>query len=195
MSSCLLLHRRSLFVQDGLFTFSEMECMGSCVNAPMIAIADYTKGVSGFTYNYYEDLSPADAVRIVEELRAGKAPRVSTPLCLADILFSCSVKFRLCFISETLWLPCLETGSVQKGSQYRNKAEPAGSVSSGEWRPKSEGQSTLMFESLGGKPPGPFCRSLEDEAAQQNPGAQSPGPVPPQTTSPPPPPPKAPPRG
>lgn len=53
--------------------------MGSCVNAPMIAIADYTKGVSGFTYNYYEDLSPADAVRILEELKAGKAPRVRSP--------------------------------------------------------------------------------------------------------------------
>jgi NADH-quinone oxidoreductase E subunit len=30
---------------DGMFTLGEMECMGSCVNAPMIAVADYTKGV------------------------------------------------------------------------------------------------------------------------------------------------------
>ena len=44
--------------QDGLFTLSEMECMGACVNAPMIAIADYTNGVEGFSYNYYEDLTP-----------------------------------------------------------------------------------------------------------------------------------------
>lgn len=29
--------------QDGLFTLGEMECMGACVNAPMVAIADYTK--------------------------------------------------------------------------------------------------------------------------------------------------------
>ncbi|PNH11914.1 NADH dehydrogenase [ubiquinone] flavoprotein 2, mitochondrial [Tetrabaena socialis] len=28
---------------DGLFTLGEMECMGACVNAPMVAIADYTK--------------------------------------------------------------------------------------------------------------------------------------------------------
>jgi hypothetical protein len=27
---------------------------GSCVNAPMIAVADYTDGVKGYSYNYYE---------------------------------------------------------------------------------------------------------------------------------------------
>ena len=50
--------------------------MGSCVNAPMIAIADYTRGVEGFTYIYYEDLTPADAVSILEDLKAGTKPRV-----------------------------------------------------------------------------------------------------------------------
>ena len=59
---------------DGKFTLGEMECMGSCVNAPMIAIADYSKGVEGFSYNYYEDLTPADAVAVVDALAAGKAP-------------------------------------------------------------------------------------------------------------------------
>lgn len=63
-------------MQDGWFTFSEMECMGSCVNAPMIAVADYTKGSDGFTYIYYEDLSPADAVKILDDLKAGREPRV-----------------------------------------------------------------------------------------------------------------------
>jgi NADH dehydrogenase (ubiquinone) flavoprotein 2 len=41
-------------LQDGLFTLGEMECMGACVNAPMIAIADYSQGVEGFSYTYYE---------------------------------------------------------------------------------------------------------------------------------------------
>ena len=62
--------------QDGLFTLGEMECMGSCVTGPMIAVADYRNGVEGFSYNYYEDLTPSEAVKIVEELRAGKEPRV-----------------------------------------------------------------------------------------------------------------------
>ena len=66
-------------MQDGYFTFSEMECMGSCVNAPMIAVADYTKGVDGFSYIYYEDLSPHDAVKILEDLKVGKTPKVMNP--------------------------------------------------------------------------------------------------------------------
>ena len=64
--------------QDGYFTFSEMECMGACANAPMICVADYTQGVDGFTYIYYEDLSPKDAVTILEDLKAGKTPKVRT---------------------------------------------------------------------------------------------------------------------
>ena len=61
-----------------MFTLGEMECMGACVNAPMIAIADYTKGVEGFTYTYYEDLTPPDAQRIVEDLRNGKVPKAGS---------------------------------------------------------------------------------------------------------------------
>lgn len=54
---------------DGMFTLGEMECMGCCVNAPMIAVADYTDGVKGYSYNYYEDLTPADAVAVVKALK------------------------------------------------------------------------------------------------------------------------------
>ena len=46
----------------GTFTLGEMECMGSCVNAPMIVVADYTNGVEGFSYNYYE-VRPCDLAR------------------------------------------------------------------------------------------------------------------------------------
>ncbi|KAK9787883.1 hypothetical protein WJX73_009232 [Symbiochloris irregularis] len=60
--------------KDGMFTLGEMECMGACVNAPMIAVADYTRGVEGFSYGYFEDLTPQDAVSIVEDLRSGKSP-------------------------------------------------------------------------------------------------------------------------
>jgi NADH dehydrogenase (ubiquinone) flavoprotein 2 len=63
---------------DGAFTLGEMECMGACVNAPMIAVADYTGGVEGFSYTYYEDLTPEDAVGIVETLRKGGKPRVGS---------------------------------------------------------------------------------------------------------------------
>jgi NADH dehydrogenase (ubiquinone) flavoprotein 2 len=58
---------------DGTFTLGEMECMGCCVNAPMMVISDFSGGVEGYSYNYFEDLSPADAVRIADTYRAGAA--------------------------------------------------------------------------------------------------------------------------
>ena len=63
-------------------TLGEMECMGSCVNAPMIAVADYRNGAEGFTYTYYEDLTPESVVGIVETLKAGKQPRVRRTLAV-----------------------------------------------------------------------------------------------------------------
>jgi len=56
---------------DGVFSMTEMECMGACVHAPMIAVADYTRGVEGFTYNYYEDLTPETTVALLDALRKG----------------------------------------------------------------------------------------------------------------------------
>lgn len=50
--------------KDGLFTISEVECLGACVNAPMMAIND----------DYYEDLSASDTAKILDDLKAGKKP-------------------------------------------------------------------------------------------------------------------------
>ena len=82
----------------GTFTLGEMECMGCCVNAPMIVVSDYSKGAEGYSYNYYEDLSPADAVRIADTYKAG-APK--PPLYSAAV--SCE-RIRLLF--STLRLRC-----------------------------------------------------------------------------------------
>ncbi|KAK8734072.1 hypothetical protein OTU49_006001 [Cherax quadricarinatus] len=51
--------------KDGLFTLSEMECLGACVNAPMIQIND----------DYYEDLQVSDTQEILDTLAAGKKPK------------------------------------------------------------------------------------------------------------------------
>lgn len=59
---------------DGTFTLGEMECMGACVNAPMIVVSDYSNGVEGYSYIYYEDLTPDDAVSVAKAYAAG-APR------------------------------------------------------------------------------------------------------------------------
>ncbi|KAJ6953749.1 hypothetical protein NC652_005472 [Populus alba x Populus x berolinensis] len=66
--------KRNEVTKDGLFSVGEMECMGCCVNAPMITVADYSNGSEGYTYNYYEDVTPKRVVEIVEMLRKGEKP-------------------------------------------------------------------------------------------------------------------------
>ncbi|KAL9248497.1 NADH dehydrogenase [ubiquinone] flavoprotein 2, mitochondrial-like protein, partial [Drosera capensis] len=70
--------KRNEVTKDGLFSVGEMECMGCCVNAPMITVADYSNGSEGYTYNYHEDVSPKRVVEIVEMLRRGEKPPPGT---------------------------------------------------------------------------------------------------------------------
>jgi NADH-quinone oxidoreductase subunit E len=50
--------------KDGRFSWEEVECMGACANAPMVAINDY----------YYEDLTPEILSKILDDFAAGKSP-------------------------------------------------------------------------------------------------------------------------
>ena len=52
--------------EDGLFTLTEVECLGACANAPMVQIND----------DNYEDLTEESMAAILEALAAGKAPNV-----------------------------------------------------------------------------------------------------------------------
>ncbi len=47
--------------EDGMFSWEEMECMGACVNAPIVAIHDY----------YYEDLTPDAFEGLMDKLARG----------------------------------------------------------------------------------------------------------------------------
>ncbi len=51
--------------EDGMFTLSEVECLGACVNAPMMQIGD----------DYYEDLDSGSTEEILEALKAGETPK------------------------------------------------------------------------------------------------------------------------
>ncbi len=55
---------------DGLFTLTEVECMGNCSSAPMFQIND----------DNYEDLTADSAGHILDELAAGRWPKVGTQL-------------------------------------------------------------------------------------------------------------------
>ncbi|MGB0658902.1 MAG: NADH-quinone oxidoreductase subunit NuoE [Mangrovicoccus sp.] len=50
--------------EDGKFSWEEVECLGSCSNAPMAQIGK----------DYYEDLSPESFEKILDELAAGNVP-------------------------------------------------------------------------------------------------------------------------
>jgi NADH-quinone oxidoreductase subunit E len=50
---------------DGKFSWLEVECLGACVNAPMVQI----------NYDFYEDLTPESLERIFDELAAGRTPK------------------------------------------------------------------------------------------------------------------------
>ncbi|AIL65947.1 NADH-quinone oxidoreductase chain 2 [Rickettsiales bacterium Ac37b] len=48
--------------EDGLFTLKEVECLGACVNAPVIQIND----------DYYEDLDGGSIIEILDKLKNGE---------------------------------------------------------------------------------------------------------------------------
>jgi len=57
--------KKGQMTHDGLFTLSEAECLGACVNAPMMQIND----------DYFEDLTYDTTMEILRELAAGGQPR------------------------------------------------------------------------------------------------------------------------
>jgi NADH-quinone oxidoreductase subunit E len=54
--------------RDKKFTLVEVECLGACVNAPMVQIND----------DYYEDLNPSIMKEILVDLSKGKKPKIGT---------------------------------------------------------------------------------------------------------------------
>ncbi len=50
---------------DGLFTLTEVECLGACVNAPVLQVDD----------DYFEDLDYDRTVALIEALKRGERPK------------------------------------------------------------------------------------------------------------------------
>src|SRR3546814_9806130 len=57
--------RKGATTADGLFTLTEVECMGNCANAPMIQVND----------DNFEDLSYETTTTILEALARGERPK------------------------------------------------------------------------------------------------------------------------
>lgn len=55
---------------DNQFTLMRVECLGACVNAPVVQIND----------DFYEDLTPEKIVSVLEDLKAGKKPQYGSQI-------------------------------------------------------------------------------------------------------------------
>ena len=55
---------------DGLFTLKEVECLGACVNAPVVQIND----------DFAEDLTSENFLKILEDLKAGRTFKVGSQI-------------------------------------------------------------------------------------------------------------------
>ena len=55
---------------EGLFTVSEVECLGACANAPVMQIND----------DFFEDLTVESTKSIIDDLRSGKKPKVGSQI-------------------------------------------------------------------------------------------------------------------
>jgi len=75
---------------DGAFTLTEVECLGACVNAPIIQIND----------DFYEDLDGPSTEKLIDALRRGETPKPGSvtgrqasapeggPITLKDLSFA-----------------------------------------------------------------------------------------------------------
>ena len=79
---------KELCTDPKLFTVSEVECLGACVNAPMIQIND----------DYYEGLTLQDVERIVDDLKNGRKPKAGPSP--GSGRFSCEPKGGLTSLNE-----------------------------------------------------------------------------------------------
>lgn len=64
--------------EDGLFTVSEVECLGACVNAPMLQINnEWFYEVTTLQVNaYLQDLTPENTIALLDKFKAGEEPTV-----------------------------------------------------------------------------------------------------------------------
>lgn len=51
--------------KDGMFTFTEVECLGACANAPMLQLNNH---------EFYENLDETNVSKLVDQLRTGGIP-------------------------------------------------------------------------------------------------------------------------
>ncbi|PWY68637.1 putative NADH-ubiquinone dehydrogenase 24 kDa subunit [Aspergillus heteromorphus CBS 117.55] len=103
--------------KDGLFTFVEVECLGACVNAPMVQIND----------DYYEDLTPESIKTLLTALKEssaaaaaeGQSPKVPAPGPLSGRQ-TCENSASLTNLVDPVWDPATmmrKDGALEASTQ------------------------------------------------------------------------------
>ncbi len=65
IKSCTGIKQYGETSEDGLFTMTEVECLGGCVNAPILQVDD----------DYYEDMNAERTLALIEALKRGEKPQ------------------------------------------------------------------------------------------------------------------------
>lgn len=76
--------------KDGLFTLSDVECLGACANAPMMQIND----------DYYEDLEEQTTISILDALKRGERPKIGPQPCARGHRFAAEPHTGLTSLTE-----------------------------------------------------------------------------------------------
>ena len=115
---------------DGTLSWEEVECLGACVNAPMVMIFKDT----------YEDLTPERLAEIIDEFEAGKGDKVKTGPQV-DRWFSAPATGFTSLVNEKALTK--SNGKPSKIVRSATAAEPAVSLPpSNAGKPKTHAQAT-----------------------------------------------------
>ena len=93
---------------DGMFSWIEVECLGACVNAPMVQI----------NADYYEDLTPESLTRIINDLSAGRTPKPGPQI---DRINSAPVGGPTTLTDPSLFAASAEAGKSSTGDEAKDQ--------------------------------------------------------------------------
>ena len=93
---------------DGMFSWIEVECLGACVNAPMVQI----------NADYYEDLTAGSLTRIINDFSAGRTPKPGPQI---DRINSAPVGGPTTLTDPSLFSGHAEAGTSSTGTEAKDR--------------------------------------------------------------------------
>jgi NADH-quinone oxidoreductase subunit E len=95
---------------DGMFSWIEVECLGACVNAPMVQI----------NADYYEDLTAESLTRIINDFSAGRTPKPGPQI---DRINSAPVGGPTTLTDPSLFAEHAEARASSAGSEAKDQGQ------------------------------------------------------------------------